>query len=72
VSPFVVAPIQFELPTLRYLVRIQVVETQDWNAPSSDDDNGSPGDSGDTNVQGERGCSRPWPHQYDFGNGDDG
>nr|AWA45122.1 UPI0001A88450 related cluster [Saccharum spontaneum] len=70
--PFVVAPIQFELPTLRYLVRIRVVETQDWNAPPSDDDNDSPGDSGDTNVQGERGRSRPWPRRYRFGNNDSG
>ena len=59
--------IQSELPTLRYLVRIRVVEVQDWNAPPPSDDDESPGDF-DQLDQGNRG--NPWPRRFWYGNAD--
>ena len=47
--PFVVELIRSELPALRYLVRIRLVETQDWNSPPSSSNDDAPGDSDDSN-----------------------
>jgi len=47
--------IQEELPRLRYLVRIRIVELQDWNTPEDDDGHdrrGDDDDSGDSNHNG--------------------
>ncbi|CAD6230352.1 unnamed protein product [Miscanthus lutarioriparius] len=69
--------IRSELPALRYLVRIRVVESQDWTTPPSTDNDESPGDSDDGEDPdwldwGNRGRSGPWPRRHRFcGGGDD-
>lgn len=69
--------VRSELPALRYLVRIRVVETQDWTSPPSSSGDDAPGDSDDSNEpywmdRGQRGCSGPWPRRHRFSNGDGG
>lgn len=71
--PFLVEPpIHSKLPTLRYLVRVRVVETQDWTSPPSSSDDNSPEDTDDRNDpdwldRGNRGRSGPWPRRHRFG-----
>lgn len=66
--PFVVEPplylrehelIRSELPALRHLVRVRVVEVHDWTAPPPNDP--------DWLDRGQRGGSAPWPRRHRFG-----
>lgn len=58
--------IRSELPAVRYLVRIRVVEVQDWTVLPSCSSDDALGDSDDSNDpdwldRGQRGGSAPWP-----------
>lgn len=72
--------IHAELPSLRYLVRIRIIEFQDWHTPppSSNDgfDGGGDSDSGDSNFNGYHpgfggSCGGSRPRTTRYGGNDD-